>query len=187
MGLRSFLATIPDPATIAWLHNACTATKLHDLPAGLRWVEAKNWHLTLRFLGNLEHRQISALSHILRQELPGIGASQLILSQVRPFPKMKRAQLLAACGENTLQLTHLVNSCEAAAQRIGLKPQSQPFRPHITLARLKGRFPFLPPKSYPLAPHSMPLTQVHLMASELTPGGAIYHQLELFNLRALDV
>lgn len=121
-----------------------------DLPAGLRqrlswlaggidgarWVAPENYHLTLRFIGELPGYRAEEIDHALAGlRAPGFT---LTLAGTGTFAKGGKATSLWAGVERNPQLDHLQSKVETALQRAGLEPERRRFSPHVTLARLDG-------------------------------------------------
>jgi len=102
---------------------------------GARWADPENYHLTLRFIGNVDmdvaDEIAGALARIRKPpftlRLSGVTA----LGTKKPHAIVARADLSPALAE--LQADH-----ERILQRIGLPPEGRKFMPHVTLARLRG-------------------------------------------------
>jgi 2'-5' RNA ligase len=101
---------------------------------GARWVPPENFHLTLRFIGDIP-------SHIARDvddALLGIKTRgfSLTLTGMGTFARGGVSSALWVGVERTPSLEHLRNKIETALQRRGLEPERRKFQPHLTLARL---------------------------------------------------
>ncbi|GGG19865.1 RNA 2',3'-cyclic phosphodiesterase [Caldovatus sediminis] len=100
---------------------------------GARWVSPENYHLTLRFIGEVESWRAQevddALSAIRARPV------ELRLRGVGTFEKAGRVQTLWVGVERTESLIHLQGTVETALQRVGLEPERRRFAPHVTLAR----------------------------------------------------
>jgi len=101
---------------------------------GARWVPPENYHLTLRFIGEVP-------GHVVRDiddALLGLRgrAFSLTLSGMGTFAKGGISSALWVGVERTHALDHLRNKIETALQRCGLEPERRRFQPHVTLARL---------------------------------------------------
>jgi 2'-5' RNA ligase len=102
---------------------------------GARWIDPENYHLTLRFIGDVDMHiadEVAAeLARVRRQSftlrLGDVGA----LGTKRPHAIVVRAEPSPALLE--LQAEH-----ERIMQRIGLVPETRKYTPHLTLARLRG-------------------------------------------------
>jgi 2'-5' RNA ligase len=102
---------------------------------GARWIDPENYHLTLRFIGDVDMHiaeEVAAeLARVRRESftlrLGAVGA----LGTKRPHAIVVRAEPSPALIE--LQAEH-----ERIMQRIGLVPETRKYTPHVTLARLRG-------------------------------------------------
>jgi 2'-5' RNA ligase len=101
---------------------------------GARWVPPQNYHLTLRFIGEVPPYRAEEIDHALAS-LRGRGF-ELRLAGVGTFTKGGREVALWAGAERSPQLDHLRGKVETALQRSGLEPERRRFTPHVTLARL---------------------------------------------------
>lgn len=127
MPLRLFVAlALPEPLTEA------LSTIAMGIP-GARWIRPENYHLTLRFIGEVQNWQAEEVD----EALAGIRARpfDLSLSSLGTFEKQGRIQSLHVVAERNDALTHLQNKIETALQRVGLPSDRRRFTPHVTLAR----------------------------------------------------
>ncbi len=106
---------------------------------GVRWVPPENYHLTLRFLGEMPGHRAEELDMAL-SALRG-RAFALLLNGVGVHEKAGRPVSLWAGVERNPQLEHLQNKIETAVQRVGFEPERRRFLPHVTLARLDNAPP----------------------------------------------
>ncbi|MEM7430096.1 MAG: RNA 2',3'-cyclic phosphodiesterase [Pseudomonadota bacterium] len=103
---------------------------------GARWIDQESYHLTLRFVGDIENDTAAELVDALgsvtgprfEMELRGSGH----------FGNLKPRAVWAAVSAPP-ELTELQTRQERLCQRLGLAPEPRKFTPHVTLARLKGR------------------------------------------------
>ncbi len=101
---------------------------------GARWVPAENFHLTLRFIGEIQAWQAEEIDHAFAA-LRGRGFA-LTLAGVGTFSKAGRVTQLWVGVERNPMLDHLHAKIETTLQRVGLAPERRRFVPHVTLARL---------------------------------------------------
>ncbi len=102
--------------------------------AGVRWVAPENYHITLRFIGEVPgHRaeEIDLALSALR-----CRGFELEMSGVGVLEKSGRVTALRAGVARNPALDHLRGKVETALQRSGLAPERRRFTPHVTLARL---------------------------------------------------
>ncbi len=108
---------------------------LADLLCRLRWTHPGNWHLTLRFLGNVPTLRIPELTTVLAQV--AFAPFTLAVGRAGAFPARGTPRVvwlgLARGGKECASLARAVN---AALAPLGFAPEERPFAPHLTLARV---------------------------------------------------
>ena len=128
--MRLFVAlALPD--TIRWQLRLLSG----GLP-GVRWVEPESFHLTLRFIGEVDGGQF----HDIDAGLAGIRAPQfnVSLAGIGHFGSGSKLRSLWVGVDKQPALYHLHDKIESAVVRAGLPPDGQKYQPHVTLARSKG-------------------------------------------------
>lgn len=112
---------------------------LQDLPRrgiDARWSHPDDYHITIRFLGEVESGLVPAIeSALARVRRPPFGV------EVRGTGLFENKQqaVLYAMIESTRKLTALCADITAALTPLGFDFGTRPFVPHITLARLNRR------------------------------------------------
>jgi 2'-5' RNA ligase len=178
--VRAFLAVPADPA---WVESAgeFTARMKARLPRAA-WTRHESWHLTLRFLGEVTEEAAARFAE-------GIGPCACVLSEGAipsagpvAFPSPGRARVLAIgfepeAAEATLGA--VARAADDAARSIGCLPEDRPFRPHVTLARLRDPWPPAAVESFYEAARAwaFPAWRVRslvLYRSRLDPAGAVH-------------
>jgi 2'-5' RNA ligase len=105
---------------------------------GARWIDVENYHLTLRFIGDVEGHVADEIANALdRVRRP---AFQLTLCGVGTFGSKKPHALWAGVAASP-DLSALQAEIERICQRIGVPGDPRKFMPHVTLARLKNANP----------------------------------------------
>ncbi len=103
--------------------------------SGARWIDPGNYHLTLRFIGDVDGTTARDFTHALGQiDVPPF---ELRLSGLGSFGGNKPRAIFADL-EPSEALESLQRAHERAARAAGLPPESRNFKPHVTLARLRG-------------------------------------------------
>jgi RNA 2',3'-cyclic 3'-phosphodiesterase len=101
---------------------------------GARWIEPENYHITLRFIGNIDDalaREIAMLlNQVRRREF------DLRLDGLASFGGRKPRAVVASIPV-IAPLMELQAEHERMMQRVGLEPEGRKFTPHVTLARLR--------------------------------------------------
>jgi 2'-5' RNA ligase len=109
------------------------ATLRGGLP-GARWISPENYHLTLRFIGDIDDalaREIVFMLGAVRRPAFDLRMEGLAAFGGRK-PRAVVAGVAPAPGLHDLQAEH-----ERLLQRVGLEPEGRKYTPHVTLARLR--------------------------------------------------
>jgi 2'-5' RNA ligase len=115
-------------------HIAESLSLLRGGLPGARWVEPENYHLTLRFIGDVDEvvaREVASLLANVRRR-----AFELRLQGLSSFGGRKPRAVVASVAPAEpvieLQAEH-----ERLMRRVGLEPEGRKYTPHVTLARLR--------------------------------------------------
>ncbi len=103
---------------------------------GARWIDPENYHITLRFIGDVDNRTADDVSYEL-DRLSNSEGFRVRLSTLGAFGGDKPRALYAGV-ENTEALQRLQSAHERVLRRAGVVPDARKFVPHVSLARLKG-------------------------------------------------
>ena len=104
--------------------------------SGARWIDPENYHITLRFIGDVDNRGADEVSYELERLSHG-ERFKVRLSHLGTFGgDMPRA--LYAGVESNEALHRLQAAQERVLRRVGLDPEGRRFVPHVSLARLRG-------------------------------------------------
>lgn len=102
---------------------------------GARWIDVENFHITLRFIGDIDGRTadevVDKLDRIERPEF------QLALSGMGSFGSKKPHSVFAGVTQAP-EMYALQGEIERICQRLGLPADPRKFTPHVTLARLRN-------------------------------------------------
>ncbi len=99
---------------------------------GARWVPPENYHLTLRFIGEVEGWRADEVDEAL--SAIRCRPFELTMRGVGTFEKGGKIGNLWVGVERSEALAHLQQKIETALQRVGLEPARRRFAPHVTLA-----------------------------------------------------
>jgi 2'-5' RNA ligase len=103
---------------------------------GARWTARDNFHLTLRFIGDVDDPTgedvIGALGQVRA------AGFELVLRGIDQFGKGEKARVLWIGVEKNPALIQLRDRIESVLVRAGLEPETRKYSPHVTLARLHG-------------------------------------------------
>jgi len=150
---------------------------------GARWVPMENYHITLRFIGEVTEPQADDIA----SALTAISAKpfDLQIKGCGVFGHDQPRAIWAGVDPNDA-LINLQKKIERSFQRMGLAADKRKFVPHVTLARLRNTEPlkvqqFIQDHSlYKAAP--IAIESFGLYSSELSHTGSIYHLEQSYRL-----
>ncbi|MDQ1496373.1 MAG: 2,3-cyclic 3-phosphodiesterase [Actinomycetota bacterium] len=172
MGVRLFAALSPPSTAIEHLLGAVSAVRVPD--DGLRWTPSERLHLTIAFFGDVAELRVDDLRARLARTAARHDAMELRFRGAGAFSRAASAQVLWCGVDGPLdKLRSVASSCAAAGRRVGIEVDDRPYRPHLTLARSRGRArvdvrSIVAALGDYVGP-SWPAEHLHLMASHLGP------------------
>ena len=188
--VRSFVAIELPEELKAGLTQLQAQLKLGKQP-WVKWVDPYSIHLTLKFLGNITVDRIDEITRAMAEAAHGIPPFHLVVKGLGVFPNLRRVQVawVGLSGELD-KLSQLQQRTESNLARLGFAPESRPFTPHLTLARLRDRaslderqrFGQLIADTRFEAAYTIEVDTVSLMRSQLTREGAIYSRISSIGL-----
>jgi len=188
--IRSFIAIeLPDELKLG-LSQLEARLKVGKQP-GVKWVDPYSIHLTLKFLGSITTDRISEITKAIEEAVQGISPFHLEVKSLGVFPNLRRVQVawVGISGEVD-KLNQLQKRIDFNLARLGFAPESRPFTPHLTLARLRNqassperqRFGQLIADTKSEITYSFEVKAISLMRSQLTREGAIYSRINSIKL-----
>jgi len=147
-----------------------------------RWVPAANLHLTVRFIGNIEHAVVEGVAD--RLAAGALEGFELALGGVGTFKRGRMVRVVwiqVSTGAEAAR--ELAAQVEAECAAAGLVPEVRPFQPHLTLARARPREGApLPPLTDPPRLEQWRAGELVLYRSRLGRGGSVYEPLRVIRL-----
>jgi 2'-5' RNA ligase len=185
--MRLFFALPLSETVRETVWSAVRAFPVHDPP--WRWIEPENYHLTLKFIGEIDERRAGELREAGAEAAAGVMPFSLRFGRFGAFPDISRPRVIFYGIEEGFEpLAALAARLEEACEALGIARESRPFRAHLTLARIKrplpgpvreklGAVPPLPEGTVQTADRFV------LMSSTLAPTGASYDEIASWSLR----
>lgn len=186
--MRCFIAIeIPDEvkSTLTMLQE-----ELKKCGADVRWIAPDNIHLTLKFIGSVEEKEISKVMEIMEHICKRYSPFNLELKGMGIFPNTKFPRVLWIGVEDNTTLKGLWEDIEKNMAKIGFERENRGFTAHLTLGRFRtseGKANLFPKGKVNLLEivklHKgnsfgiIEVRSVSLMRSELRPEGARYTKL----------
>jgi 2'-5' RNA ligase len=177
---------------------AAIVDELRGAGADVKWVEPRNLHLTLKFLGETRVSDLPRLGAAFREVAGRRAPFELELTGVGAFPNDRRPRVIwLGVSEGREFLIGLARATEEACAALGWAREERPYQAHLTLGRVAPPRGNRPEHGVPagLAELSraleeardaragrMPVSRVVLVQSDLKPGGPVYTVLDTFPL-----
>ena len=180
--IRSFLALDPPEEILREIGRV--QNRLRKLIHGdVRWIRPESIHLTLKFFGDISGNDVANISAVAGKAAAEVRPFDLAIGGAGVFPDPHRPRIiwLGMNGE-VARLVTFQQGMERALREIGFPPEERPFRPHLTLGRIKtpkgliGLAGVLE-KGETYTAGRFTASGLGLFKSDLTPRGAIYTRL----------
>lgn len=155
--------------------------------SGARWIDAENYHITLRFIGDIDERMAREAADVLDDiRRPSFAVT---LEGLSWFGADKPRAIVAKI-KPTAPLIELQADQERRLRRIGLEPAPRKYMPHITLARLRSSSPhavadYLSVRGY-FPSRQFEATRFVLFSARESSGGGPYLVEAAYGLRGPD-
>lgn len=178
---------------------------LREAFPSVKWVDADNFHLTLKFLGpNVPTAELHKLIAALERACRRVEQFDLVFEGLGAFPSPSNPRTIwIGVSDGIIELRKLAACVEEELEKLGYPPEGRGFSPHMTLGRAKsrdrgGKAPRDDEARDVLAPlarmvydranvflGTSPVDAVVLYSSELERGGSKYEPLATINLAPL--
>jgi 2'-5' RNA ligase len=136
-------------------------------------------HLTLRFLGEINPDIVPDIDRVLETAAGEVSRFRLRLSGLGAFPNMSRPRVIwVGVGGDLELLGRLKKGIDRGLKPLGFPPEDRPFKPHITLGRVKTRIDgraLIGSKKF--SSEEFFIWNVRLIQSTLKPQGAEYNEI----------
>jgi 2'-5' RNA ligase len=159
-------------------------------PTAIRWVNARNIHLTIKFLGEIPLSSVDPITQNLIAETNRHPGFEMSLGGLGVFPNFHRPRIIWVGLTTPTELLILQKGIEKEVNKMGIPFEDHPFSPHLTLGRIS-------PNASPVLTKqigeiintfhiekmgSFSVSNLVLFRSDLTPAGAIYTRLATASL-----
>ncbi len=136
--MRAFIAVAVSDAVSRRVAQWTAA--LRAAGADYRWVDPGNYHLTLKFLGDIDAaRMLAPLETALGELAAGVQPVTITCRGIGCFPGWSNPRVLwVGLGEGGPALTALARAVDRTTTCLGLAPSSSDPTPHLTLARQRS-------------------------------------------------
>jgi len=103
----------------------------------INWVDPLNYHITLKFLGDVEKYYVNSLTQLFEHIASKTRIFTLQCDQLGFFGSEKQPRVIWFGFEKQHAILKLQSSIEKALTELGFNAEEKEFHPHLTLARIK--------------------------------------------------
>ncbi len=135
--IRTFIAlpTSPDiQQQMAVIQSELKATQTDTT-----WDQPDKFHITLKFLGNIEQSKIESLAATLSNAIKLFPAFELAYNSLGAFPSTHSPRVVWIGTKHNQIVLDLQSAIEQVCSEFGFQKEDRPFHPHITFGRVKGK------------------------------------------------
>ena len=164
-----------------------TLKQLQDVLRGsmpdVRWTKAGNIHLTLKFLGDTQVSRIDAISEALKDAACQFQPFTMNLTGIGAFPNARKPRIVwVGIEQGADRLIQIAKQIETPMKRLGFPREKRPFRPHLTIGRIRHlEHPAIMTEALDTSEvgelGKFTVQHISFIKSQLDPAGSIYTTL----------
>lgn len=186
--MRLFVAVEFEPALRRALYEATAPLRAIVPDAG--WVPEDRLHLTLKFLDDQPETLLPSLTQTMERIAGRHWPVAIRLRGIGAFPNLRRPRIVWVGIAPAPKLELLQHDVEEGCAALGVEVEGRPFRPHLTIGRLRGTEGRDAVRELAVAARSIRfradtlVSAMELVHSTLTPSGPRYVRLAEAALRS---
>ena len=152
-----------------------------------KWVADDNLHVTLKFLGCVDDREVDTIARVAAEACASVPAYNLCLDELRAVPRARAASMLWVGGSDGHDETALLaGTIEGALAEAGYELDERTFKTHVTVCRARRPHRITADalleaegalRAHKLRVLTVSVRRATLYASTLTPHGPVYEEL----------
>lgn len=183
--MRTFIAIeIEEPLRkeFSFLQN-----ELRKSQADVKWVEPKNMHLTLKFLGETKEEKVEKIKEVLKKLTQELRPFEITFCNLGAFPNLSSPRVIwIGIDKGKEELTKLARGIEEHLEELGFPKEKRPYSGHLTLGRIRSMKnkenlkKIIEKKMEFQAENKLYVNRIVFFRSELKPSGPIYTKLAEF-------
>ena len=163
---------------------AALIKQLRSTDAKVKWVDTGSMHFTMKFLGEVDVREVPAICGAVTQAVAGMAPFEIEVRGAGAFPTAQRPRTIwLGVGAGTEQMVALHGAIEGSLVDLGFRTEGRRFRPHLTIGRVRSSpagvsdlGQLIEQNGHFLAGSTI-VEDVVVFSSDLTPQGPVYEAL----------
>ncbi|HWA97125.1 MAG TPA: RNA 2',3'-cyclic phosphodiesterase [Pirellulales bacterium] len=138
--VRTFVAVEISPEVIARAGELIKRLAATEAP--VKWVDPRQVHLTLKFLGEIDILEVPDVCNAVAGAINNLPPFEFEARGVGAFPDLHRPRTVwLGLGHGNEAMIELYEAIDAALTKLGFRSEQRKFRPHLTLGRVRGHDP----------------------------------------------
>lgn len=149
---------------------------------GVKWEKESRFHITLKFLGDIESSLLPGLKSVLHNTSQNFKYMRLEVTKLSGIPNLRLPRVIILSLNYNERFTALHDSIQKSIyEKLEISRDTRIFYPHITIGRVKGDFR-IDEKLNPIDNINFNINKITLTRSKLTQKDSIYSNLDVYNL-----
>jgi len=103
----------------------------------IKWIPDEKLHVTLKFLGDISSYQANEIMDNIKYLATNVKPFKTILTSLIGFPSLEEPDVLALSPYPQPPIIALAYKIDDIAKEYGISPDKQPYRPHLSIARVE--------------------------------------------------
>lgn len=110
--------------------------KIETTDADTNIVSPENFHITVKFLGEVRQERISEIVEVVKRYTEEVSPFTITLAKMGAFPSSQRPKVIWIGGEDDELLDEIATKISNELERRGFRKDKHPYHTHVTLARI---------------------------------------------------
>ena len=154
---------------------------LSHLITGVKWESINKFHVTIKFLGNIDEDLYKDISKELNDGILQLSSFETSVNGLSGFPNLMKAKVIVLKLENSEYFQSLYDLTENICFKNGIAKDKKKFTPHITIGRVKNNFK-INKKIKAFKSNKFKIGELAIINSKISHMGSEYKNLNIFNL-----
>lgn len=168
--------------------------RLKKSGADVKWVEPRNIHLTLKFIGEIDQQKSEQVGEAVKSIAGSKAAFHMRVFSIGAFPKINFPRIIwAGIDKGDSETKEIAKALEEKLAELGIPKEDRPFSSHITIGRAKStlnrdkliRELTAAGDIFKTENLEFTVERITLFQSTLAPGGPVYEPLKTADLTTI--
>jgi len=168
--------------------------RLKNTGADVKWVEPRNIHLTLKFLGEVDQQKLEKINEALKSISGDKKTFHMRVSSIGAFPKISSPRIIwVGIDKGDNETKEITEGLEEKLAKLDIPKEDRPFSSHITIGRVKStlnRDKLIQELTaaegiLKMGNLEFNVERITLFQSTLTPNGPVYNPLKTADLTTI--